>query len=291
MSAERATPHDLSGTTAIITGANSGLGLETARALARDGARIVLAVRDTAKGEQAATRIPGQTEVRQLDLADLSSIHAFAHAWQGDIHLLINNAGLMMVPESRTADGFETQFGVNHLGHFALTNLLLEHVTGRVVTVSSGMHHAVRGIRFDDVNMAHGYSPTRAYGQSKLANLLFTLELQQKLEQVGSPVRATAAHPGYAATNLQTRTGNRITNQLMRIANTVFAQSAAAGAQPIHYAATADMPGAGYAGPTGLGGMRGAPGPNRPSAAARDTTAARRLWDLSEKLTRATFPL
>ncbi|MGW5875301.1 oxidoreductase [Nocardiopsis terrae] len=281
---------DLTGRTAVVTGANSGLGLETAKVLAGRGARVVLAVRDTGKGEEAARQIRGETEVRRLDLADLASVREFADGWKGDLHLLINNAGLMAIPESRTRDGFETQFGVNHLGHFALTNLLLEHVTGRVVTLSSGLHRTVRGIHFADVNLEGRYTPHRAYGQSKLANLLFTLELQRRLDEVGSQVLATAAHPGYAATNLQSRSGKPFLDRLMRISNRVLAQSAAAGALPTVYAATQDVPGAAFAGPTGLF-VNGAPGPSSRSAAAQDPAAARRLWDLSEEMTGTSFPL
>ncbi|GAB3709470.1 oxidoreductase [Nocardiopsis oceani] len=281
---------DLSGKTAVITGANSGLGLETAKILARRGARVVLAVRDTAKGEEAAGEVQGETEVRRLDLADLSSVREFADGWKGDLDLLINNAGLMAIPESRTKDGFETQFGVNHLGHFALTNLLLEHVTGRVVTVSSGMHLTVRGINFADVNLESGYMPYRAYGQSKLANLLFTLELQRLLEEAGSPVLATAAHPGYAATNLQTRSEKPLQDKFMSVLNKVAAQSAVAGALPTVYAATQDVPGAAYAGPQGVF-LNGAPGLARRGPAAQDPAAARRLWDLSEEMTGTSFPL
>ena len=281
---------DLSGRTAVVTGANSGLGLETARILAGRGARVVLAVRDTAKGERAAAEIPGATEVRRLDLADLASVRAFAAGWKGDLALLINNAGLMAIPESRTVDGFETQFGVNHLGHFALTNLLLEHVTGRVVTVSSGLHRSVNRIDFDNPDLEGRYTPYRAYGQSKLANLLFTLELQRRLDEVDSPVLATAAHPGYAATNLQSRSENRLHDAVLRIGNRIFAQSASSGALPTVYAATQDVPGAFFAGPTGLF-VNGAPGPASRSRAALDTEAARRLWDLSEERTGTTFPL
>ncbi|MEU2972748.1 oxidoreductase [Nocardiopsis alba] len=290
MSAEKISMPDLDGRTAVITGANSGLGLETAKVLAGLGARVVLAVRDTGKGEAAARSIEGETEVRRLDLADLASVRAFAEGWKGDLELLINNAGLMAIPKSTTEDGFETQFGVNHLGHFALTNLLLEHVTGRVVTVSSGLHRLSRGIHFDDVNLEKGYTPYRAYGQSKLANLLFTLELQRRLDEVGSPVLAVAAHPGYAATNLQGRTGNALEDRFMGVLNKVVAQSAAHGALPTIHAATQDVPGAFFAGPTGLF-MNGAPGPSSRSSAARDAEAARRLWDLSEELTGVSFPL
>ncbi len=184
------------GRTAVVTGANSGLGLATARALAAAGAHVVLAVRDTGRGEAAARSITGDVEVRRLDLADLSSVREFAGSWTGDLDLLVNNAGIMMVPQGRTADGFELQFGTNHLGHFALTTLLLEHVTDRVVTVSSGLHRSGT-IVLDDLNWERrSYSDTGAYGASKLANLLFALELQRRLTAAGSTVRSMAAHPG-----------------------------------------------------------------------------------------------
>src|SRR3954452_22369647 len=190
------------GRTFVITGANSGIGLVAARELGRAGARVVLAVRDEGKGSAAAATLPGQTEVRRLDLADLASVRAFAEAWDGEIDVLVNNAGVMAVPERRTKDGFELQIGTNHLGHFALTNLLLSHVTDRVVTVSSGAHRAGK-IDLEDLNwQRRRYRRWSAYGQSKLANLLFTAELQRRLAVAGSDVRAVAAHPGYAATNL-----------------------------------------------------------------------------------------
>jgi NAD(P)-dependent dehydrogenase (short-subunit alcohol dehydrogenase family) len=284
---------DLSGQTVIVTGANSGIGHAAAAALAGKGAQIVLAVRDQAKGEEAAATIPGTTEVRRLDLASLDSVRAFAAGWQGDIDLLINNAGVMIPPLSRTADGFELQFGTNHLGHFALTNLLLPHVTGRVVTVSSDAHRS-GAIDFDDLNWERKrYRPWRAYSQSKLANLLFTSELQRRLSQAGSPVKATAAHPGYAATNLQSHSGSRLMAFAMeQVGNRVLAQDAAGGALPTLYAAVADIPGDSFAGPSGpFGlGLRGAPKLVARSAAARDEQAARRLWTVSETLTGVSFP-
>ncbi|MDE3720819.1 oxidoreductase [Nocardiopsis sp. N85] len=280
---------DLTGRTAIVTGANSGLGLETTRILAGAGARVVMAVRDEAKGRAAAEGIRGETEVRRLDLADLASVRTFAAGWTDDIHLLVNNAGIMAVPKARTVDGFELQFGVNHFGHFALTNLLLGQVTGRVVTISSGLHASVPGIDFDDVDFERGYTPYRAYGRSKLANLLFTLELQRRLTEVGSPVLSVAAHPGYAATNLQGQAANPLSRAFTAIGNRLFAQSAAAGALPTIYAATQRMPPAGFAGPRG--GMRGAPTLCGRSPAAKDGGAARRLWELSEERTGVTFPI
>lgn len=275
----------------LVTGANSGIGLVAARELARAGARVVLAVRDPARGEQAAATIDGDTEVRRLDLADLESVRAFAADWDGDLDVLINNAGVMAPPRGRTKDGFELQIGTNHLGHFALTNLLLPHVTDRVVTVSSGAHR-FGSMRFDDLNWERGrYDRWRAYGQSKLANLLFTLELQRRLAATGSDLRAVAAHPGWAATNLQSHTGSRIQNGLMAVGNRLWAQSDEMGALPTLYAATADVPGGSYAGPDGLAEQRGHPRLVGRSRAASDADAARRLWELSEELTATAFPM
>lgn len=282
---------DLGGRTFVVTGANSGLGLVAAHELGRAGARVVLAVRDTAKGERAAATIPGAHEVRRLDLADLASVRAFADAWQDDLDVLINNAGVMAVPERRTADGFEMQIGTNHLGHFALTNLLLPRITDRVVTVSSGAHR-IGKLNLDDLNWERrGYQRWGAYGQSKLSNLLFTLELQRRLSAAGSDVRAVAAHPGYASTNLQSRTENPVQNAVMAIGNRILAQSDEMGALPELFAATQDIPGGSYVGPDGLGEQRGHPTLVGRSSAASDPEAAKRLWELSERLTGVSFPL
>ncbi len=282
---------DLDGRTAVVTGANSGLGLITARQLAGAGAHVVLAVRDPDRGAQAAATITGSTEVRALDLASLASIDAFADAWEGELDILVNNAGVMAVPERRTADGFELQIGTNHLGHFALTNRLLRWITDRVVTVSSNGHR-IGKIRLDDLNWERGnYAPWAAYGQSKLANLLFTLELQRRLDEVESAVRAQAVHPGYAATNLQSHTGSGLQHRFMSVTNRLFAQSDEMGALPTLYAATQNLPGAGYVGPGGFAEQRGHPALVKRSAAARDTDTARELWTLSEQLTGVTFPL
>jgi NAD(P)-dependent dehydrogenase (short-subunit alcohol dehydrogenase family) len=282
---------DQSGRTVVVTGANSGIGLVTARALAGAGAHVVLAVRDTQQGSLAAAGIDGSTEVMPLDLADLASVRSFAEGWDGDLDVLVNNAGVMAVPRARTADGFELQFGTNHLGHFALTNLLLRHITDRVVTVSSTAHRMGR-IDLDDLNgERRGYRRWRAYGQSKLANLLFTLELERRLESCGSRVRAMAAHPGYAATNLQSRTGNPLMNSLMAVGNRLFAQSDAMGALPTLYAATQDLPGASYVGPNGRREARGHPTLVGRSEAATDTEMAARLWARSEELTGVPFGL
>jgi NAD(P)-dependent dehydrogenase (short-subunit alcohol dehydrogenase family) len=281
----------MSGRTVIVTGANSGIGRSAAGALAGAGARVILAVRNTSKGEAAAASMRGETEVRQLDLADLASVRAFAAEWDGDIDLLINNAGVMVPPPGKTADGFETQFGTNHLGHFALTNLLLDHVKGRVVVVASGAHKMGR-IDFDDLNWEHKrYRRWAAYGQSKLANLLFASELQRRLTEVGSPVLVTAAHPGYAATNLQSHSENRFNEMTMKIGNRLFAQSEDAGALPTLYAATQAIPGNSYVGPSGFMEGRGAPELVGRSKAAKDEAVARRLWDVSEQLTGVSFPL
>jgi NAD(P)-dependent dehydrogenase (short-subunit alcohol dehydrogenase family) len=293
MSASKWTAADLrrqDGRTFVVTGANSGIGLVAARGLGRAGARVVLAVRDEGKGRAAAQTIPG-SEVRRLDLADLASVRAFAEAWEGEIDVLVNNAGVMAVPERRTKDGFELQIGTNHLGHFALTNLLLPHVKDRVVTVSSGAHRAGK-IDLADLNWERRrYRRWPAYGQSKLANLLFTAELQRRLAAAGSDVRAVAAHPGYAATNLQNRTENLLQNAVMAIGNRVFAQSDEMGALPTLYAATQDIPGNSYVGPDGRGEQRGHPTLVGRSGAAADDETARKLWELSERLTGVGFPL
>jgi NAD(P)-dependent dehydrogenase (short-subunit alcohol dehydrogenase family) len=282
---------DQTGRTVIVTGANSGIGRAAAKAMAAAGARVVLAVRDTDKGATAAATMPGQTEVRRLDLASLASVREFAAAWEGDLDLLINNAGVMVPPLTRTADGFELQFGTNHLGHFALTNLLLEHITGRVVTVSS-TGHRFGTIDFDDLNWEHKpYKAWRAYGQSKLANLLFTAELQRRLTAAGSPVLATAAHPGYAATNLQFKSERRVLDIVGVLGNRLLAQDEDGGALPTLYAAVADIPGDSFAGPGGFMEQRGAPKLVGRTDAAKDADVARRLWDVSEELTSVRFPL
>jgi NAD(P)-dependent dehydrogenase (short-subunit alcohol dehydrogenase family) len=282
---------DMTGRTVIITGANSGIGRAAATALAEHNARVVLAARDTTKGQDAAAGMAGTTEVRRLDLASLDSVRQFAADWEGEIDILINNAGIMIPPYSKTTDGFEMQFGTNHLGHFALTNLLLDRVTGRVVTVSS-TGHRMGVIDFDDLNWERKpYRAWRAYGQSKLANLLFTAELQRRLSAVGSTVIATAAHPGYAATNLQFHSGSRVNDVVGMIGNRTIGQSAEGGALPTLYAAVAEVPGNSFAGPGGFMEQRGAPKLVNRSSAAWDMDVARRLWDVSEQLTGVHFPL
>ncbi len=283
---------DLSGRRVIVTGANSGIGRSAAQALAAHGAQVTLAVRNVQKGDEAAASMQGETEVRPLDLADLASVREFAAGWEGEIFLLINNAGIMIPPLSRTADGFELQFGTNHLGHFALTNLLLPHVSGRVVTVSSGMHK-IGKIDFDDLNWERKrYRRWPAYGQSKLANLMFSSELQRRLSAAGSDVISTAAHPGYAATNLQSHSGNPLTELMMStVGNRLFAQDQDGGALPTLYAAVADVPGAAFAGPSGFQELRGAPRLVGRSKRALDEEVGERLWSVSEDLTGTAFPL
>ena len=282
---------DMTGRTVIVTGANSGIGRGAAKALAAHGARVVLAVRSIDKGNAAAAQMPGTTEVRRLDLASLDSIREFAAGWDGEIDILINNAGIMVPPLSQTADGFEMQFGTNHLGHFALTNLLLEQITGRVVTVSSTGHRMGK-IDFDDLNWEHKpYKAWRAYGQSKLANLLFTAELQRLLTEAGSTVKANAAHPGYAATNLQFHSQRRALDFISVIGNRLLAQDEDGGALPTLYAAVADIPGNSFAGPGGFMEQRGAPKLVGRTSAAQNMDVARRLWAVSEQLTGVKFPL
>ncbi len=275
------------GRTVIVTGANSGLGLVTARELARVEAKTILAVRNTAKGDTAAQTMTGDVEVRELDLQDLASVRKFADGID-TVDVLINNAGIMAVPYALTVDGFESQIGTNHLGHFALTNLLLPKITDRVVTVSSQMH-LFGWISLDDLNWkSRPYSAWLAYGQSKLANLLFTLELQRRLDATGSPLNAHAAHPGYSATNLQGQTGNRFGDVVWSIGNKL-ATSADFGARQTLYAASQDLPGNSYIGPKYA--MRGPTGRRSPSPLARDSKKAAGLWELSEQLTRTEFPL
>ncbi|UGT55916.1 oxidoreductase [Nocardia asteroides] len=277
--------------TVVVTGANSGIGRAAARALAAAGARVVLAVRDPDKGHLAAADMAGDVAVRRLDLADLASVRAFAEETDEPVDILVNNAGVMIPPLSRTADGFEMQFGTNHLGHFALTNLLLPRIRRRVVTVSSNGHRA-GSLDFDDLNWQRKpYRAMAAYGQSKLANLLFTTELQRLLTDAGSSVLATAAHPGMAATNLLRPNGkSRLRERVQNAVTSVLAQSDEDGALPTLYAAVADIPGDSYVGPSGFLQGRGAPALVGRSAAARDANLAHRLWVASEDLTGVAFP-
>ncbi|ORA26653.1 oxidoreductase [Mycobacterium aquaticum] len=276
-----------SGRTVIVTGSNSGLGLVTARELARVGADVIVAVRSLDKGAAAAQTMSGNVEVRKLDLQSLASVREFADTVER-VDVLINNAGIMAVPLSRTAEGFESQIGTNHLGHFALTNLLLPKLTDRVVTVSSLMH-LIGWISLNDLNWkSRPYLAWPAYGQSKLANLLFTSELQRRLTASGSPVRAVAAHPGYSATNLQGQTGNAIGDKIFTAANKV-ATDADFGARQTLYAASQDIPGDSFIGPRF--GMRGPTGRSARSPLARKVDTQKALWQLSEQLTDTAYPL
>ncbi len=292
---------DLSGRTAIVTGANSGLGFQTALALARHGASVVMACRDEVRGRQAVDRARAlapdvDVALGTLDLADLASVRRFA-AWYGAGHerldLLVNNAGVMAIPHRRTADGFEMQLGTNHLGHFALTGCLLPLLAARpgarVVTVSSVVHLFGR-IAFNNLQREQRYERWTAYAQSKLANLLFAFELQRRADAAGLTLLSLAAHPGYAATNLQAvgprMSGSRLQARLMQLGNRVFAQSDAQGALPSLYAATApDVTGGDFYGPDGIGGVRGYPKRVKAVRRAYDEEAARRLWQVSEDLT------
>ena len=293
------------GRTAVVTGANSGLGYVTSRELARAGAHVVMACRDAGRGERARARLvaevpTAQVEVRPLDLASLESVRAFADGLRGGVpalDLLVNNAGVMAIPRQVTADGFEMQLGTNHLGHFALTGLLLPALVGRegsrVVTVSSTAHKPGR-IDFDDLMGKRGYRKWRAYSQSKLAHLLFAYELNRRLTAAGLPTISVAAHPGYSATNLQhvgpQLEGNRLTALAMSIGNRVFAQSDEQGALPQLYAATSPdvEPGAFY-GPDGIAESRGHPKRVDSTKASKDEDAARRLWSVSEELTGVSY--
>jgi NAD(P)-dependent dehydrogenase (short-subunit alcohol dehydrogenase family) len=291
---------DQTGRTAVITGANTGLGYETAGALAAKGAHVVLAVRNIEKGKAAADLIarvtPGASvAIQELDLTSLDSIRAAADQLRADhdsIDLLINNAGVMMTPKSTTKDGFELQFGTNHLGHFALTNLLLDRVLAapgsRIVTVSSVGHRFARGIRFDDLQWERSYSRVGAYGQAKLANLMFTYELQRRLQ--GTNTIAVAAHPGGSRTEL-TRNLPPLVGAVTRLVEPLF-QSADMGALPTLRAATdPGVIGGQYYGPDGFGEQRGYPKVVASSEASHDTDAQRRLWTVSEELTRAVSPV
>ncbi len=271
---------DMSGKTVVVTGASSGLGVVTAREFARVGAHVVLAVRNVSKGESVAGTIAGDTEVRPLDLASLASVRSFAEAWTGDIHVLVNNAGIMQVPEAKTADGFELQIGTNHLGHFGLTNLLLPHITHRIVNVSSGLHQFGR-IDLDDLNWEkRTYNASRAYRDSKEANVLFTRELQRRLDASTSSVRVVTAVPGVVRTNLFNHLG-----ALQRNVYTLMSQTAEHGARPSLFAATQDIPGNSFVAPDGLAHVRGYPEITKASAASQQPELARRLWDISALLT------
>ena len=297
---------DCSDKTVVVTGANSGLGFEATKAFARKGATVVMACRSIERGEQAAHEIKdGITErtgsrlnVRQCDLASLSSVAEFADGVRedyDDLHILCNNAGVMAIPRQETEDGFEKQLGVNHLGHFALTGHLLDMLVEtdgqtRVVSHSSSAHTSGE-VDFDDLHREDSYGRWEAYGQSKLANLLFAYELQRRLDAAGiTDTLSVACHPGYADTNLQYRgpeeMGSTLRYGMMKVANVIFGQSAQQGALPLLYAATApDVEGGAYYGPGGLMDMRGAPERQESNDASHDEADAERLWSVSEELT------
>lgn len=292
---------DQAGRVAVVTGANSGIGMIAARELARANATVVLACRNAGKAEEAARSIRrdvtgARLEVADLDLASLASIERFARNFataNERLDLLINNAGVMAPPRRMTEDRFELQIGTNHLGHFALTGRLLQTLMdtagARVVTVSSGAHRT-GSMNFDDLQSERRYRKWSAYGQSKLANLLFAFEFQRRLTAAGSDVLSVAAHPGYSATNLQSAGpmlgGISLDGLLMRVSNVLIAQSDERGALPTLYAATEpDVPPGAYVGPDGIAEARGHPKLVGCSGAARDEDVAGRLWELSEKLT------
>ena len=294
---------DQGGRTFVVTGANSGLGFETARQLAAHGGRVVLTARSEEKGSAAVARLKaGQptaaVEYRLLDLADLDSVRRFAEgiAEQGiAVDVLVNNAGVMMPPRRLSAQGFESQFATNHLGHFALSGLLFDTIARgrdpRIVTVSSTLHK--RGeIHFDDLTGERSYTPTGYYAQSKFANVLFGLELDRRLRAAGSPVRSLLAHPGYSDTNLQTSGPTGLSKQVMRIGNKILAQSAQMGALNQLYAAVDPAAESGrFYGPDGFGENRGHPTVVQPIESAKNEETARRLWAISEDLTGVAWKL
>ena len=297
----------LAGKTILITGANSGLGFESAKALAKHGAHVILACRTLAKANGAAeairSAIPGaKVEPDALDLSDLGSVRTFArelNARHSQLDVLLNNAGVMATPYTRTSDGFELQFGTNHLGHFALTGLLFERLEktpgARIVSVSS-IAHRFGKLRFSDPAWEHGYAKWPAYGMSKLANLLFTYELARRVAVSGIGVCVAAAHPGYSSTNLQLRGAEMAGAKLARWASKTFtplvAQNASMGALPQLYAATADdIRGGDFIGPDGWNELRGYPKKVRSSARSHDAAEMQRLWELSERLTGVHFGL
>lgn len=291
----------------VVTGANSGIGYDAAVELARSGAEVVLACRNTKKGDEALAAlvkavggdVAGRVRVMALDLSSLASVRAFAAAlrgvWSDGFDVLINNAGVMALPLSRTEDGFEMQIGTNHLGHFALTGLVLDLIRpgGRVVNVSS-MAHQMGTIRLDDLSWEKTYSRLGAYAQSKLANLLFTFELERKLKAAGKQVSSVACHPGYSATNLGTApvSGIPFGNAMKEIANKLMAQPSEMGALPTLYAAVMpDVAGGDYIGPDGFREIKGYPTKVKARSTAHDAAVAAKLWALSEQLTKVSYAI
>lgn len=278
---------NLTGRTVVVTGASGGIGLVTARELARAGAHVVLAVRDVQKGRLAAASMEGQTDVQRLDVADLTSVRDFAEGWSGPLDVLINNAGIMQVPFALTSDGFESQLATNYLGPFALTISLLPHITDRVVMLSSQLHR--RGhANVDDINFkSRPYRALAAYSDSKLYDTMFALELQRRLNAAGSKVRAVIAHPGVAKTNLASHRPELVmANRLMGF---MFNDSEQ-GALPTLFAATQDIAGGSFVGPDGFAALKGHPKIATPSRAAYEAGTARRLWEASISMTGVDVP-
>lgn len=279
---------DLTGRTVVITGASAGIGLVAARELAGAGARVVAAVRNVTKAREMLSSLREPVEIRELDLSSLESVRRFAEEWTGDLDVLINNAGIMQVPLSRTSDGFEIQIATNYLGPFALTNLLLPYLTDRVVSLTSQLHRIAK-LDVSDLNWhTRDYDELGAYCDSKMADLLFTIELQRYFDASGSRLRSVAAHPGIASTSLAAHAGGFAghVNRFRFLLN-----DAERGALPTLYAATQDIPGGSYVGPGGLLGVRGYPKIGRPSRKAFDIQSARDLWRASERLTGTHLPV
>jgi NAD(P)-dependent dehydrogenase (short-subunit alcohol dehydrogenase family) len=270
----------MAGRTVVITGAGSGIGLIAARELARAGAAVIVAARNEDKARHAVKELPGLLEVRRLDVSDLSSVRAFAAAWDGPLDVLVNNAGVMDIPAQRTADGFDRQTATNYLGPFVLTNLLLGHITDRVVSITSQLHRRAR-LDLGDIDWRRRkYNPMRAYNESKLEIVLFSLELQRRLEAAGSPVRSVLAHPGIATTTLAAHSPAGRINSLGFLLN-----DPERGALPTLFAASQDVPGNAYVGPDGPGSVRGYPVVRKPGKTGLDEMAARQLWDATAQLT------
>lgn len=273
----------------VITGATGGLGQAAARALDGVGASVVLAVRDVAKGEEVAAQLSDRAVVRRLDVADLASVRDFAAA-TGEVDVLVNNAGIMGVGHGRSVDGFEMQLATNHLGHFALTNLLLPRLTDRVVMISSRAHTYGR-IDPEDLHFdRRRYHPFTGYAQSKLANLLHMSELQRRLTAAGSTLRAVAGHPGYSATGITSGTDSRLFTRMSLLGNRLVGMTPERGVLPVLFVATMDVPGNTYVGPHGAFGLWGSPVPERRSELAANPGLARALWERSEALTGTRFP-
>ncbi|WP_042403149.1 SDR family NAD(P)-dependent oxidoreductase [Streptacidiphilus carbonis] len=270
---------DMTGRTVLVTGAGSGIGQITARELGRVGARVVLGVRSVDKGRRAVAGLPGEFEVRELDVSDLASLRSFTEDWTGPLDVLVNNAGVMDIPAARTADGLDLQTATNYTGPFALTNLLLPHLTDRVVSVTSQLHRQSK-LDLDDLDWrTRPYAPMAAYRDSKLAVVLFSLELQRRLTAAGSPVRSLLAHPGIATTSLAAHSSANIVNRFSLLLN-----DPEHGALPLLYAATQDVPGNAYVGPDGLGSIKGHPTVRKPAKAGLDQARATQLWRATAQL-------